>query len=125
MEITRVGNYGDKPYATAVIAGGRFVFVSGQIPIRGGQLVGGSVGIQTEVALENLANVLESAGATLDDVTRCGVFIADLNDLPEFNVAYRRAFGSRLPARTAVGANLPGYGIEIDCIAVIPEIETK
>ncbi|CAN5273240.1 RidA family protein [soil metagenome] len=125
MEITRVGNSEDKPYSTAVIAGGRFVFVSGQIPTRGGQLVGGSIAAQTEVALENLVKVLESAGATLDDVTRCSVFLADLRDLPAFNVAYLRAFGSRLPARTAVGAELPGYGIEIDCIAVIPELEMK
>jgi hypothetical protein len=28
-----------------------------------------------------------------------------------------KAFGGRMPARTAVGANLPGYGVEIDCIA--------
>ncbi len=32
---------------------------------------------------------------------------------------YVRAFGSHIPARTAVGANLPGYGVEIDCIAAI------
>lgn len=125
MEITRVGTSSDKPYAAAVVAGGRLVFVSGQIPARNGQLVGGSIGAQTEAALENLAGVLESAGASLYDVARCGVFVADLNDLPEVNLAYRRAFGSRLPARTAVGATLPGYGIEIDCIAVIPEIEEK
>jgi hypothetical protein len=30
------------------------------------------------------------------------------------------AFGGSLPARTAVGARLPGYPVEIDCIAALP-----
>ncbi len=36
------------------------------------------------------------------------------------NTVYERAFAGRLPTRTTVGASLPGYGVEIDCIAVIP-----
>ena len=57
-------------------------------------------------------------------VVRCGVYVADLSDLPRVNVAYARAFGDRLPTRTTVGVQLPGYGVEIDCVAVIPSSES-
>lgn len=121
MGFFRMENTGDRPYASAVIANGRFVFVSGQTPSRDGQFVGGDIGAQTEAVLANIASILESAGATLDDIVRCGVFLADLADLPALNAAYVRAFGSRLPARTTIGADLPGFAVEIDCIALLPE----
>jgi 2-iminobutanoate/2-iminopropanoate deaminase len=110
-----------RPYVPGILAEGRFVFVSGQIPARDGVLVDGPIEDQTEAALTNLSAVLSIAGASLHDVIHCGVFLADLNDLPRFNAAYERAFGGHLPTRTAVGATLPGYGVEIDCVAVLPE----
>ncbi|MBF4571827.1 RidA family protein [Herbiconiux sp. VKM Ac-1786] len=109
-----------RPYVPAIIAEGRFVFVSGQTPLRDGTLVEGGLGEQTRAALDNVEAILKTAGATLADVVRCGVFLADLGQLPAFNAAYTAAFQSRLPARTLVGATLPGYGVEIDCIAVLP-----
>ena len=108
------------PYVPGVVAEGRFVFVSGQTPTRKGQVVGETIETQTQVVFETIEWILDDAGATLLDVVRCGVFLADLGDLTGFNVVYRRAFGDRLPARTTVGAFLPGYRVEIDCIAAIP-----
>ena len=87
---------------------------------RKGQVVGETIETQTQVVFETIEWILDDAGATLLDVVRCGVFLADLGDLTGFNVVYRRAFGDRLPARTTVGAFLPGYRVEIDCIAAIP-----
>jgi 2-iminobutanoate/2-iminopropanoate deaminase len=119
MEYIRRGASPTAPYVSAVVTDGRLVFVSGQTPARHGEIVAGTIAEQTELVIANIAAILDAAGATLSDVVRCGVFLADLADLAEFNEAYVRAFGTRLPARTAVGANLPGYGIEIDCIAVV------
>ena len=104
----------------AVVAEGRFVFVSGQSPTRDGTLVGGTIIEQTQAVLENLAAILRSAGARLDDVVKCGVFLADLDALPEFDEVYAGAFGAHLPARTTVGVALPGYAVQIDCIAMVP-----
>jgi len=120
MTVTPIGSQPGRPYVPAVIAEGRFVFVSGQIPMRDGALVTGGIADQTRAALDNVVSVLNLAGATLADVIRCGVFLADLDRLSEFNAAYTAAFGPRLPVRTLVGATLPGYGVEIDCIAVLP-----
>lgn len=106
----------------AVVADGRFVFVSGQGPTRDGSIVGGTIREQTEVVLENLAMILQSAGARLDDVVRCGVFLADLDSLPQFDEAYAGAFGAHLPARTTVGVALPpGHAVQVDCIAMVPD----
>lgn len=119
MEYIHRGASPAAPYVSAVVAEGKFIFVSGQIPTRHGEIVAGTITKQTELVMANISAVLDAAGATLGDVVRCGVFLADLADLPEFNKAYVRVFGTRIPARTAVGANLPVYGVEIDCVAVI------
>ena len=72
---------------------------------------------------EHRVDPLQHAGASLNDVVRCGVYVADLGDLPR-DAAYAAPFGEQLPARTTVGVELPGYGVEIDCIAVIPSSES-
>jgi 2-iminobutanoate/2-iminopropanoate deaminase len=108
-------------YSPGVIAEGRFVYVSGQVPARDGVVVGETVAEQTVVALENVAAVLAEAGATLADVVRCGVFLNDIADFAEMNQAYLEKFPSPLPARTTVGVALvPGFKVEIDCVAVLP-----
>jgi 2-iminobutanoate/2-iminopropanoate deaminase len=108
------------PYSPGVIAEGRFVYVSGQGPTRDGVVTGESVGEQTRTALQNLEAVLAGAGASLADVVRCGVFLADLADFDEMNRVYADTFPPPLPARTTVGVALPGILVEIDCVAVLP-----
>lgn len=120
MTAQRLAGPGGAPYVPGVVAEGRFVFVSGQTPRRDGVIADESMGGQTKAAMQNLADVLATAGASLADVVRCGVFVGDLDRLPEFNEAYLVAFGDTVPARTAVGAQLPGYLVEIDCIALLP-----
>lgn len=118
--LERVAADAGRPYARAVIAEGRLVYASGQTPMRNGAIQGDTVAEQTRATLRNLAEVLQDAGTTLDHVVRCSVFLGDLDHLPAFNEAYLEAFGDHVPARTAVGAALPGYLVEIDCIAALP-----
>jgi 2-iminobutanoate/2-iminopropanoate deaminase len=112
-----------RPYVPAVAASGELVFVSGQIPLRDGELVSPSIETQARTVFASIESILSEAGASLGDVVRCGVFLADLADLPRFNAVYEQVFGGRFPTRTTVGANLPGYGVEVDCIAVVPVAE--
>lgn len=108
-------------YSPGIVAEGRFVYVSGQAPIRDGVVTGASTGDQTRVVIENLATVLAEAGASLADVVRCGVFLANMADFDEMNEVYGEMFPPPLPARTTVGAVLHGFNVEIDCVAVLPE----
>jgi 2-iminobutanoate/2-iminopropanoate deaminase len=113
-----------RPYVPGLVVRGPLVFVSGQTPVRNGRIVDGPIEDQAQAVFENIEAILRDAGASLADVVRCGVHLADLADLPRFNAAYEVAFAETLPARTTVGVDLPGYGVEVDCIAVLPDEES-
>lgn len=107
-------------FSPGVIAEGRFTYVSGQSPKGNGVVVGETTAEQTAVALENIAAILAEAGAGLEDVVRCGVYLDDMADFAEMNEAYLEKLSEPLPARTTVGVTLRGFKVEIDCVAVLP-----
>ena len=117
VEGTRPGG----AYSPGIVAEGRFIYVSGQGPTQDGAVIGETAAEQTKVVLENVAAVLAQAGASLADVVRCGVFLADISDFAAMNEVYGQMFPHPLPARTTVGAALAGFKVEIDCVAVLPE----
>ncbi len=82
-------------YSPGVIAEGRFLYVSGQGPLRDGAVVEGTIEAQTRLVMENLGAILAEAGATYADVVRCGVFLADLDDFEAMNTVYRVSSTSR------------------------------
>lgn len=108
------------PYSQAVVAG-EWVFVSGAIPLDpAGTLVDGGIEAQTEQVLANLSAVLEAAGATLANVVKTTVYLADLSEFPRMNEVYARHFSAEpAPARATVQvAALPvGARVEIEAIA--------
>lgn len=116
---------GAKPvgiYSQGIIASGPTVYISGQGPIdpATGQLVKGSFREEAERVFENLTILLEAAGTSWANVTKVGVFLADLNNFAEMNQVYQQFVTKPYPARTTVGAQLPGIAIEVDVIAVLP-----
>src|SRR6185437_2339503 len=86
-------------YSPGIVAEGRFVYVAGQGPFRDGDLAGTGIEEQTRITLGNLAAVLGSAGASLADVVRCGVFLADVGDFAAMDQVYADIFPRPLPAR--------------------------
>ena len=83
----------------------------------------GDIKHETRVVLENIKRILEGAGASLTDVVRCGVFLADRNDFSAMNEVYAEYFGDARPARTTVQVVLPAerMKVEIDCVAYKPK----
>ena len=108
------------PYTPAVRAGD-FIFVSGQLGMADGKLVGG-VAAQTEQAVVNLAGQLEQMGATLDDVVKTTCFLVDMDAFATFNDAYVGGFGSHRPARSTIAVReLPAAAVvEIEAVAYRP-----
>ena len=106
------------PY-TPVVRAGDFVITSGQVGIADGGLVEGGVGAEVTQAMANVASVLASAGASLDDVVKTTVFLTDMAHYAEMNEAYTAALGDHRPARSAVAvAALPiGALVEIEAWA--------
>ncbi len=109
------------PY-TPSVRSGDLVITSGQIGIADGALVGADIRSQLEQAMTNLATVLATHGATLDDVVKTTVFLVDMGEYAEMNEIYLAAFGDHRPARSAVAvAALPlGARVEIEAIAHCP-----
>jgi 2-iminobutanoate/2-iminopropanoate deaminase len=108
------------PYSQAVAAGG-FLFTAGQIPLDPATmtLVPGDIAVQTQRVFDNLEAVLAGAGATLADVARATVYLADMADFAKMNEVYAARFAAHRPARSTVqAAALPaGARVEIDLIA--------
>jgi 2-iminobutanoate/2-iminopropanoate deaminase len=108
------------PYSQAVTAGG-FVFTSGQIALdpTTGQMVTGGTAEETRQVLANLRAVLAAAGASIDDVVKTTIFLADMDDFGLVNEIYAETFRSAMPARSTVqAARLPrGARVEIEAIA--------
>ena len=112
------------PYSQAIRAGG-MIFSSGQIPLDPVtmQMVEGGIAAQTEQVLNNLAQVLQAAGASLQQVVKTTVYLADMNDFAAMNEVYAKFFGETRPARSTVqAARLPRDArVEIDVIALAGE----
>jgi 2-iminobutanoate/2-iminopropanoate deaminase len=108
------------PYSQGIAAAG-LVFTAGQIGLdpATGKFVPGGVVEQARRALDNARAVVEAGGATLADVVKVTVFLADMGDFAAFNEVYREFFTADYPARSAVGvAALPvGALVEVEMIA--------
>ena len=111
------------PYSPAVRAGD-FIFVSGQVPVNPttDKVELGDIQHETRLVLTNIGRILEGCGATMADVVKCSVFLADGNDFAAMNEVYAEFFGAHKPARTTVACQfaMPGLKVEIDCIAYHP-----
>ena len=116
------------PYAQGIKVND-MIFVSGQLPVnpKTNEMVAGSIKEQTEQVLLNLRAVLEEGEATLDDIVKVTIFMADLDDFDAMNAVYKLFFPNTetstnlLPARSTVQvARLPRDAqIEMEAVAVI------
>lgn len=99
----------------------QFIFVAGTVghenPDTGEELEG--IEAQTRQCIENVREVLESAGASLDDVVTTTVFLPNRDDFLKMNEVYKTYFPQDPPARATIMAGLvsPKMLVEIQCIA--------
>jgi 2-iminobutanoate/2-iminopropanoate deaminase len=106
------------------VKAGDFIFVTGCGPIspETGKLEGDDIEAQTGVVINNLAKILEAAGASLADAVKSTVHLRDPAEFSRFNEVYAARFPEPRPARTTVGSNLDavaGMRVEIDLIAYV------
>jgi 2-iminobutanoate/2-iminopropanoate deaminase len=91
------------PYSQGIVDGDT-VHVSGQGPVDPDtdEVVSDDVREQTARTLENIAAVLEAAGASLDDVVKANVYVTDMDDYNAVNEVYGEYMSEPYPARAAV-----------------------
>lgn len=107
-----------------VVRAGDLLFVSGQGPIdpATNEFSFGDIRHETKLVLENIRRIIEGSGASVADIVKCSVFLADASDFAAMNEVYAAFFGQSKPARTTVQAAFaePKMKVEIDCVAYHP-----
>jgi len=110
------------PYSHSVLAEGKLLFISGQIPFdSAGNPVGTDVVEQTHQCIKNIKAIVEEAGGKLSDVVKTTVLLNDMANFGKMNEVYESYFGDSKPARIAYQVcKLPkDVLVEIDAVACI------
>jgi len=106
------------PYSHAVVSG-NLVFVSGQT----GQLPDRKTSFEDQFnnAMEKIKRILQASGASLDNIVKTTVYIADKSYFKNLNEVYGKFFRSSPPARTTIvsGFVADDVLVEVDVIAAI------
>lgn len=109
------------PYSQAKVVG-NLVFTSGQIAINPatGAVEADSIEGQTKQVCENLKNLLEAAGTSIDKAVKTVCFLKNMSDFGAFNGIYGEYFTSK-PARSCVAVKeLPkDVLVEVEVIAEV------
>ena len=112
------------PYSQAIVAEGKFLFISGQLGLMpDGNFAGDDAETQTLQVLKNIEAVLNAAGCTPKDVVKTTLLLKNMNDFALVNEIYGRYFGESKPARATMEVcRLPKDGLVcIDAIALVNE----
>jgi 2-aminomuconate deaminase len=113
---------------------GDFLFVSGTSARRADNTIAGSdvdelgttrldIRIQTRAVIENVRDILRSAGAQLEDVVEITAYLVNMNDFGGYNEVYGEYFNYDGPARTTVAVHQlphPQLLVEIRAMAYKP-----
>ncbi len=85
------------------------------------KLVPGGIEAESRQVMENIREVLERNGSSLDRVVKCTVMLADISEWGTFNGVYVEYFDEPYPARSALGANGLALGarVEVECWAAV------
>ena len=113
---------------------GDFVYVSGTSSRRpddtfvGVDVVDGrkvlDIRLQTRAVIENIRDILQAAGADLDDLVQVTSYLVDMSDFAAYNEVYAEFFTEDGPTRTTVAVRElphPDLLIEIQAVAYKPE----
>ena len=115
-------------YSRAVRVGSS-VQVSGSTAMTPSGLVGkGDPYAQTIQTLKTIEAALTQAGASLDDVVRTRIYMANIDQWQEVGRAHGEIFGNIRPATTMVEVSRlidPEMLVEIEADAVVSEVTTR
>ncbi|WP_297069279.1 RidA family protein [uncultured Duncaniella sp.] len=109
------------PYSQAIKVG-NMLYCSGQIPVDPATgTVPEGIKAQTAQSLANVKAILAAAGASIENVVKTTVFLADMSLFADMNEVYAQNFTEPFPARSAVAVReLPKQVlVEIEVIAIL------
>jgi len=97
-----------------------FVAMQGSLDPASGEAVGGTFDEQAYQVFSNIQAIVEAAGASLADVVKVTVYLADWQDFAAMNAIYSTFFPEPYPARTPILSVPPGALITAEAVAVLP-----
>jgi 2-aminomuconate deaminase len=114
---------------------GDFLIVSGTSARRADNTIAGAgsdefgtthldIRAQTRAVIENVRDVLQAAGASLDDLVEVTSYLVNMNDFAGYNEVYGEYFDYDGPARTTVAVHQlphPHLLLEIRAVAYKPK----
>ena len=106
---------------TPLIMHNGLIYIAGQGANSNGPVGKDDIDSHTTKVMENVKELVEIGGGTMDSVLQLTVFLADLAYYEPMNKIFKTYFPNGGPARTTVAvAALPGNSmIEINCIAAV------
>jgi 2-aminomuconate deaminase len=113
---------------------GDFLFVSGTSARRSDNSIAGAdvdefgtthldICVQTKAVIENIRDILQTAGADLSDLVEMTTYLVNMNDFGGYNETYAQFFDYDGPSRTTVAVHQlphPHLLIEIRAMAYKP-----
>ncbi|NKX56673.1 RidA family protein [Arthrobacter mobilis] len=105
------------------VRSGNMVYTTGQVPVdANGKTVGDDIVTQAGQVFENLASILDAAGAGFDDVVKTTMYVTNIEDVALLSDLRSEVFGDTKPA--SVGIQVPRlwdpqHLIEIEVIAQV------
>ncbi|MDO4778706.1 MAG: RidA family protein [Tissierellia bacterium] len=109
------------PYSQATVINNT-VYISGQIPLNPEAFeLENDIKLATKRCLENLLNIVEAAGSSLEKIAKVNVYVTDIDDFSDINEVYEAFFKEHKPARALVEVSrLPKDAkIEIEAVAAL------
>ena len=109
----------DPPLRDAILDG-NWMYVSGQgsVDVSTGTFLLNNIEEETKQTMENIRLILSQEEMGFQNIVKCNVHLANMDDFEAFNSVYRTYFPNIKPARTTVQSVLmQGIKVEIDCVA--------
>ena len=124
VSIPNVAEPDDPSAASQCLVHGNTVFISGQIALDYGELVGPNDPLeQTRQCLRHIESYMTAAGGGLDDVVSLNIFLSDIRYRPAAGQARTEFFDAPGPSATVVGGvdlAFEGLLVEISAIGILP-----
>ncbi|MEO8863358.1 MAG: RidA family protein [Candidatus Saccharimonadales bacterium] len=86
------------------------------------KIVTDNIETQTELVFEEIIQILQRAGATIDEVVKAVIYITDMHDFDKISEIRNKYFGNAMPVSTLVEVNKMtrvGAKIEIEVTAMV------
>ena len=108
------------PYSQGILTG-RFLFVSGQLPINptDGKMIDGDITERAKQLSKNISAIIESTGGSMADIFKVKLFLTDMGDFQHVNEVYSQYLKSLYPAHSAIQVSALPLSSKIEVEAII------